>query len=298
MNFRTDLVIEQREAKPGELPEGVTSEEATAGPAKITRIKVLNQKGEEALGKKIGSYITIELPPFTDSADEIDDRYMAISNEIKALLPKEGLVLVAGLGNMSITPDALGPKTTHKVLATRHIMGEIARSAGLEDLRSVCVLSPGVLGQTGIETSEILAGIVEKVKPAAVIVVDALASRRLARLGCTVQISDTGIHPGSGVGNKRAEISRETLGVPVIAIGVPTVVDAATLAADLATDAGGDEKKAEELRKTVEPRGATMMVTPREVDLLVDRASALIALSINKALHPTMTPEDLLALAS
>ena len=169
----------------------------------------------------------------TDDFRNQEERIQTAAKEIRSLLPEKGLVLVAGLGNSDITPDDLGPRTANMILATRHISEELARAVGLIGLRPVAVLAPGVLGQTGIETGELLYSIVQRLSPAALIVVDALASRRLDRLGCTLQISDTGISPGSGVGNARPHISRETMGVPVISMGVPTVVDAATLAADL-----------------------------------------------------------------
>ena len=199
----------------------------------------------------------------------------AVCDELIEFLPK-GLVLVAGLGNTAITPDAIGPKAANGVLATRHIEGEIARSIGLDDMRPVAVISPGVLGQTGIETGEIIAGIAKLINPAAVIVIDALASRCLSRLGCTIQMSDTGICPGSGVGNARAEISKKTIGVPVISVGIPTVVDAVTLAQDLT---------GHECEKTVNPRGAKMIVTPQEIDLLVSRGASTVSMAINYALQ-------------
>lgn len=290
MEFRTDLALENKEELGGNVPRGVTVDELSIGLAKITRIRVENEEGAAALSRPKGNYITIEVPPFSDTAGEIDERLTAVSTELVKLLPEEGEILVAGLGNSDITPDALGPKAAARVLATRHISGELARSAGLGDLRKVSVVSPGVLGQTGIETGELLAGIAEKTHPAAVIAVDALASRRLSRLGCTIQISDTGISPGSGVGNHRQEISRKTLGVPVIAVGVPTVVDAATLVCDLA---GATDEERSRLKAAVEPRGASMVVTPREIDLLIDRAADMVSLGINQALHPHILPEDM-----
>lgn len=173
------------------------------------------------------------MPSLTDNFTETDKRLETVGNEIKRLLPVNGLVLVAGLGNMEITPDSLGPKTSRRVLATRHIGGEIARSTGLDRLRPVAVMQTGVTGQTGIETGEYILSIVRRIRPTAVVAIDALASRRTERLGCTLQISDTGISPGAGVGNHRTKITKETIGVPVIAIGVPTVVDAQTLAVDI-----------------------------------------------------------------
>ncbi len=292
MNIRTDLAIEQRELHPHE-EEGVQSEEFTSGKATISRIKITNEAGQQALGKAKGTYITVEVPPISTDAGIDAELTETLSKELENLLPQSGLVLVAGLGNSDITPDALGPKAASTVLATRHITGEVAKATGLGDLRGVAVLSPGVLGQTGIETGEIIAGIVEKIKPTAVIVIDALASRRLQRLGCTVQMTDSGISPGAGVGNNRKEISAATLGVPVIAIGVPTVVEAATLAYDITGSEPDDEKLSE-----IEPRGAKMIVTPREIDTLISRAAMLISHSINCALQKSLTPDDLLSLVS
>lgn len=287
MSTRTDLALELAEGLTN-VPEGVVSEELTVGDAKISRIQVTNKKGETAIGKPIGNYITIELPPFSGEGSMDESNLSVVKNEISRLLPKEGLILITGIGNAEITPDSLGPKTTALVLATRHISPELAKSAGLGDLRPVAVLSPGVLGQTGIETGEIIQGIVDKVKPSGVIVIDALAARRLSRLGNTIQISDTGISPGAGVGNTRKEISSVTLGVPVLSIGVPTVVDAATLVSDITADPNVSSR--DDL--------TNMIITPREIDLLIEHAARLISHALNCALHPTLSSEDLLALVS
>ena len=214
-----------------------------------------------------------------------------LSAELCKLLPDHGTILVAGLGNESITPDALGPRATRRLFATRHINGEIARVTGFQNLRPVAALCPGVLGQTGIETAEILESVVRGISPSAVIVIDALSSRRLSRLGTTVQLTDTGLSPGSGVGNKRAEISLRTLGVPVIAIGVPTVVDGATLIADWLDSYGIDPRKEPQFE-----RESFMMVAPKEVDLLIDRAAEVVAMGINCALQPTLDEQELLEL--
>lgn len=286
MSIRTDLALEQKELNP-DFTDGIESTEKQLGDIKITRIKITNRSGEKALGKPIGTYVTVEMPPLTDSGELNEDAVDAISNELVSFLPEKGLILVAGLGNTSITPDAIGPKAASGVLATRHIEGEIARSIGLEDMRAVAVIAPGVLGQTGIETGEIIAGIAELIKPAAVIVIDALASRCLSRLGCTVQMSDSGICPGSGVGNSRAEISRRTVGVPVIAVGIPTVVDAVTLAQDLT---------GQECKVTVNPRGAKMIVTPQEIDLLITRGAQTVSRAVNCALQQNTDRETLMAL--
>ena len=287
MDLRTDLALEQHEINSKNTVDGTEKTQTVHGSAKITEIKITNSSGEKALGRKIGTYITVELPGFGKNADVFGSGMQAVAAELKKLLPEEGLILVAGLGNEQITPDALGPKCTSLIFSTRHIGKELQKTLGFEKLRPVARIAPGVLGQNGIETSEILAGIVRQVSPAAIITVDALASRKLSRLGCTVQICDTGITPGSGVGNARAEISKETMGVPVIAVGVPTVVDAATLAYDLT----GQEQK---LGKS----GEKMMVTPREIDLITERAAKLVATAINTALQPDMNAEEIYTLVS
>ena len=293
MERRTDLAVEERELL-GEDIRGVEYSDDESGGLKIERLRILTQRAGQLLRKPVGTYITAQLPPLTDNIRDTDSRVKALAEEIRRLLPVNGLVLVAGLGNVEITPDALGPKTASRVLATRHITGEIARSTGLDRLRAVAVLNTGVTGQTGIETGELLQGIIRNIRPSAMIVIDALASRRLERLGCTVQISDAGISPGAGVGNRRTRIDAETMGIPVIAVGVPTVVDAQTLAFDLLDIE--DERSSIELSRSVSPQGRTMVVTPKEVDLLIRRASGLISLSINMALQTDIDTEDLLDL--
>ena len=293
MERRTDLAVEERELF-GEDVKGVDYEDEKIGGLKIERLRIRTERAGQLLKKPKGTYITAELPPLTDNVRDTDERLLALSGEIRKLLPVNGLVLVAGLGNPEITPDALGPKTASKVMATRHITGEIARSTGLDCLRAVAVTNTGVTGQTGIETGEMLLGVIKRIRPSALIVIDALASRRLERLGCTIQISDAGISPGAGVGNHRARIDSSTMGVPVIAIGVPTVVDALTLAFDLLDIT--DEKEGVRLMGEVSPKGRAMVVTPKEVDLLVDRAAKLISLSINYALQSGIEVDDLLNL--
>ena len=293
MERRTDLAVEERELL-GEDIKGIdySFEKITGLP--IERLHIITQRASQLLKKPMGHYVTVELPPLTDSIRDTDSRVKALAQEIRRLLPVNGLVLVAGLGNVEITPDALGPKAASKVLATRHIRGEVARSTGLDRLRAVAVVNTGVTGQTGIETGELLQGVIKNIRPSAVIAVDALASRRLERLGCTVQISDTGIAPGAGVGNRRIRIDQDTMGVPVIAVGVPTVVDALTLAFDLLDIS--DEKEGRELSDAVSPQGRSMVVTPKEIDLLIDRAAHLISLAINMALQTDIDTEDLLDL--
>ena len=291
MNFRTDLALERQELIGSERLRGVISETEIKDRVKITRIEITDETASRRLSKPIGNYVTAEVPPFSTDAEIFDGRLQILSEEIKNMLPVNGTVLVVGLGNISITPDALGPKSAGYILATRHISDELKKSIGFENMRSVASLSPGVLGQTGIETGEIVRGIVDRIKPTAVITVDALASRNLSRLGSTVQMSDTGISPGSGVGNQRKRLDEETLGVKVISIGVPTVVDGATLAHDLI-----DKEKSTSY--SVLPESEQMMVTPKEIDLLIERASKLVGMAINCALQPDISPEDIMSLVS
>ena len=286
MERRTDLAVEERELL-GEDIKGIeyTSEKVEGLP--IERLRILTKRAAQLLKKPMGHYVTVELPPLTDSIRDTDSRVRALSEEIRRLLPVNGLVLVAGLGNVEITPDALGPKAASKVLATRHIRGEVARSTGLDRLRAVAVVNTGVTGQTGIETGELLQGVIKNIRPSAMIAVDALASRRLERLGCTVQISDTGISPGAGVGNRRVRIDSDTMGIPVIAVGVPTVVDAATLAYDLLEQAGGRMDEATE--RAVFETGSRMFVSPKECDVMTEKISRFLADAVDLAVHRELT---------
>lgn len=289
MQFRSDLAIEVADEEQNLTEQDVKKEERRDGGACVTRLHILSARAAQAIQKPLGTYITIEVPPLTDNEETLDHAARLVAEELTSLLPKSGTVLVVGLGNRAITPDALGPESADMVLATRHIGGEFARSVGLDDLRPAAVLTPGVLGQTGTESGEIVRGVCSVVKPAAVVVVDALAARSVARLGCTVQLCDTGIAPGSGVGNNRRPLNQETLGVPVVGMGVPTVVDAATIVRDLT--AKGEESP------DLEPRGEGMMVTPREVDVMIHRAARLVAMAINGALQPAYSPLELIAVA-
>ena len=290
MQLRTDLAIEARELA-GDRVAGMDYREYRENGMKISRLTVNTRRAGQLLGKDAGTYITVEMPSLTDNFTETDERIKTIGREIRRLLPVNGLLLVAGLGNEKITPDSLGPKTGARVLATRHITGELARAAGLDRLRPVAVMNTGVTGQTGIETGEYILSIVKRIRPNAVIAVDALASRRIERLGKTVQISDAGISPGAGVGNHRTRINRETIGVPVIAIGVPTVVDAQTFAGDLLSESAVR-------RSAVLPdhNVRQMIVIPREIDLLTERASRLLAFSLNAAMQNAFDLKELVSL--
>ena len=272
MNFRTDLAVEAAVncRVSGEDVEQTCRKE---GSLVLHTTRILTPRGEAEVGKPRGRYITAVLPSLTDHEGDFAAYAAAIGGELAGMLPPEGTVLVVGLGNRAVTPDALGPATADLVLATRHIGGEFARTAGLTDLRPTAVMAPGVLGQTGTESSEIVRGICREIHPGAVIVMDALAARSVERLGRTVQLCDTGIAPGSGVGNDRRPLNREVLGVPVIGMGVPTVTD-------------------------VLLDGTTpMMVTPREVDIMISRAARLLAMSIHAALHPAYSPMELVEVA-
>ncbi len=285
MDLRTDLALEKRELLGREEPEGVESEESDQGGVKFTKIRVINEKGCEALGKPIGTYITAEIPELMKNPVTDEDMIEAVAAQLRSLLPKDGSILAVGLGNTRITPDAVGPKSVSMVLATRHIGKELSDEIGLGELRSVAGFVPGVLGRTGLEAAESVKGLVGAVSPSAIIVVDALAARKLSRLGTTIQISDIGIIPGSGVGNARKEITERSVGVPVISVGIPTVVDVGTLVADLT---GSNSEIPSESRD--------MIITPREIDIVIERASELIGMSINKALQPDISVDEMMML--
>lgn len=273
MNFRTDLAVEA--AVSSRLrEEDVAQETVKMGTLTLRRIRIRTPQGEAAVGKPRGRYVTAELPPLTDNERNLAQHAAIIGKELAGMLPPEGTVLVVGLGNRHMTPDALGPAAAEMVLATRHIRGEFARAAGLTDLRPTAVVIPGVLGHTGTESSETVRGVCREIHPAAVIVIDALAAGEVSRLGRTVQLCDSGIAPGSGVGNDRRPLNREVLGVPVIGMGVPTVVDAQVKGCD-----------------------TPVMMTPREVDLLISRAARLLAMSIHVALQPAYSPAELVEVA-
>ena len=278
MKNRTDLALESSEFVNGKELGGVRKKEKRSDKTLVTEIEIISDEASKRIGKPKGRYVTVEMTELSCDSELVDDRLFSLKAELEGLIPGgDGAVLVAGIGNEEITPDALGPECMKSVFPTRHIDSQLASDIGFDELRPVCALATGVLGQTGIETGEIIKSVVDSVKPVAVILVDALASSSLKRLGKTVQITDAGITPGSGVGNARKEISERTLGVPVIAIGVPTVVDADTISSGEEADSGD------------------MMVTPREIDVIIHRAARLVALALNCALQPEIEPEILLS---
>lgn len=289
MDFQTDLAMERSEILEKNNTNIIDKEEYISGSVKMTKFEITDEIISKTLEKPIGKYITAELPPFAEDTEMFDGRLDILSNELRSLLPKEGLILIAGLGNDLITPDALGPKCIEYVLATRHISESLARELGFSSLRPVAGIVPGVLGKTGIETGEIISGIAKCVRPSAVITVDALCSTNLHRLGKTVQFTDTGIVPGSGVGNARVGINRELLGVDVVSIGVPTVVNGKTLAEDI--------MKVDAQKKN-NGFSEDMIVTPKEIDRLIEHAAKLVAMVINHALQPDIDCEDILSLVT
>ena len=282
---RTDLAIEahelwQESAGKTTRLAGVKATEKKIQGYPVTRVDILDQEGEAALGKPAGSYRTLDLTAFWQRGDGFFDRAVrAVGQQVKELTPDSGPVLVVGLGNRAMTPDAVGPLAADSVLITRHLISAMPKH--FSGFRPVAVFRSGVLGTTGVESAEAVRGLVAEVQPALVIAVDALASRRCERVCTTVQLSDTGIVPGSGVGNHRSALNQETLGVPVYAVGIPTVVDAATLAADLLEESGLTEVNPERLRQGQQ----TLMVTPRDIDQQVRDLSKVVGYGINWALQ-------------
>lgn len=312
MNFRTDLALERRDLyrKANALDkeiDGIETEEEENGPRiKTARVKVLDENGAKAIGKPIGNYITIDIHRLKVATEEdIQESAEVLAKELRALLSKHSMqkdeILVVGLGNQYVTPDSLGPKVINDIDVTRHILTYMPQALSNET-RPVSAISPGVLGTTGIETLEILKGIVDNVHPKLLIVIDALASRSIERISSTIQLADTGITPGAGVGNTRKDLSKETLGIPVIALGIPTVVDAATIAADsldlfiqkLQKEANSneflnnlqEEDKYEMIKQVLVPEDYNFIVTPKEIDDLIENMSSVVARGINIATQP------------
>lgn len=284
---RTDLAAEARElaigSKVGDI-DGVDYEEVEVQSIKYQKLTIINENGQEALGKPIGTYYTAEISAVLRRESEtFIDTVTTLSQLIKELIGEissDSCTLVVGLGNRDITPDVIGPLCAESVLVTRHLKEHAPKDFAF--LSPVAAISPGVLGTTGIESADYIKWVCDNLKPERVIVVDALAARNLNRLCSTVQITDTGITPGSGVGNSRSAINKDVLGLPVVAIGVPTVVDIRSLLADM-----GDAKLSEETANSND-----MIVTPRNIDCEVACASRIVAYAINLALHKGLSVED------
>lgn len=289
MAFRTDLAVEaiENHKTAAALPHVRQADRTLEGFA-VHEVRILSEDAAREIGKPQGRYLTLELDALIRREEDAFPRACkALSTLLRELLPhpNDGPVLIAGLGNRMITPDAIGPQTADHVIATRHLVAQ--SPAVFADWRPVSALAPGVLGQTGVETGEVICGVLDRVRPAAVIAVDALAAGRLSRLLRTVQLADTGITPGAGVGNARAAINKETLGVPVIAVGVPTVVDGATLAHEISSQLG--QPACEALDDLSQP----VMITTRDIDREVADISRMIGYAVNMALHPHLSVADI-----
>lgn len=289
MAFRTDLAVEaiENHKTAAALPHVRQSDRTLEGFA-VHEVRILSEDAAREIGKPQGRYLTLELDALIRREEDAFPRACkALSTLLRELLPhpNDGPVLIAGLGNRMITPDAIGPQAADHVIATRHLVAQ--SPAIFADWRPVSALAPGVLGQTGVETGEVICGVLDRVRPAAVIAVDALAAGRLSRLLRTVQLADTGITPGAGVGNARAALNKETLGVPVIAVGVPTVVDGATLAHEISSQLG--QPACEALDDLSQP----VMITTRDIDREVADISRMIGYAVNMALHPHLSVADI-----
>ena len=310
LNFRTDLASERRDiyqkvqGTEGKLNGIESQKEQINEKLSVERVKITNEEGEKAIGKPKGIYTTIDIKNLKIAQEEeINKASEVLAKELGDIISmhidKQGEILVVGLGNESVTPDALGPKTINEIEVTRHFINYMPQYVK-EGTRMVSAISPGVLGTTGIETVEILKGVVQNINPKLVIVIDALASRSIERISSTIQISDTGIVPGAGVGNTRKEISQKTLEVPVIAIGIPTVVELATLVSEgidifierLQEKAESNEylnrlqqnDKYEEVKEALNIGEYNMIVTPKEIDGLIENMKEIVAQGINLAM--------------
>ena len=299
---RTDLAMESFGASGKSEMPGVRVSQWETGGVQLTEVVISDAGSAEELGKACGKYLTLESPLLRERDPETRMAMAALlGEELARLLPEDesAPVLVVGLGNRFITPDSLGALTVDRTLVTRHMTGsDFFRS----DLRSVCAVAPGVLGVTGVETLEMVRSLTESVRPGAVICIDSLSARSSARIGSTLQLTDTGIQPGAGVGNLRQALSAETLGVPVVAVGMPTVIYAATLARDAFEalsdpDAPQDEAALDAMeRELLSEDVGEMIVTPREIDALVVDAAGVIASGLNRALQPGLSDAEIAAM--
>lgn len=310
-NIRTDLALETKEKFDDDNVEipGVSVEEEYDPVFEVTTtvVKVETKKGAETMGRPMGTYITIEAPAMTEPDEgHHDEISRVLAEQMKPLLPikKELSVLVVGLGNRQVTPDAIGPNVVDNLFVTRHILREYGRhTLGMEGAQIISAIVPGVMAQTGMETAEIVKGIVDETKPDCIIVIDALASRSTKRLNRTIQVADTGIQPGSGVGNHRKGINEGTLGIPVIGVGVPTVVDAATIVNDTMENllnaleeseklkgvgniynSYNEAEKFQLIKELIAPNLNGMFVTPKNIDDTVKRVSYTISEGLNMLL--------------
>lgn len=319
-SIRTDLALEAKEMvseeKDVEIPGvKVTVEEDPEWDITVTWVEIFNDEGQEIMHKPKGNYVTIESSAMKENdMDAHQELIVALTTMLKRIVEvkRDDKVLVVGLGNRNVTPDALGPKVVEDLLVTRHLHDYLPDEIN-EAVSSVSALAPGVMGQTGVETVEIVESLVSKIKPDLVICIDALASRKTSRVNATIQIADTGVQPGAGVGNHRAGINQDTLGVPVIAIGIPTVVDAATVVNDTIEyliraikEQKGDSamllgalhdfdehEKYMLIKEVLTPYVGELFVTPKDVDASIDRISGIISNGLNLMLHEGLDREDI-----
>jgi spore protease len=318
--IRTDLALEARELASktvGERIPGLKTEIKEESGVIITSMQITTESAAQTLGKKMGHYLTIESPMLRNKDSDLQNRVSALFAKYFADylhtvgIPKEAKILIVGLGNWNVTPDALGPMVVENVLVTRHYF-ELMPDQVEPGYRQVSAIAPGVLGITGIETSEIVRGIVDKSKPDVVIAIDALASKALERVNTTIQIANTGIHPGSGIGNKRKGLTEQELGIPVIAIGVPTVVYASTIVNSTIemllrnfeqqtehTEAIlgllsslTETERLEMVKEVLDPLGHNLLVTPKEIDQFIEDMAHLIAGGLNAALHEAVNQQN------
>lgn len=292
MFFRTDMAVERRDLyrsanKLEDEINGIECEVDKTGDTTVTRVKITNHEGEKALDRKMGNYITIDMKKINNITTEKEEEIINVfSKELAAIVNKHVQsneeVLIVGLGNLYATPDSLGSKVVQNIEITRHIKIYLPNAID-QNTRSISAITPGVLGTTGIETAEIVKGIVQNIKPKLVIAIDSLCSKNIDRINKSIQISDTGIVPGGGVGNRQAELSKDTLGVPVIGLGVPTVLDAATIVIDTlnSCDIEVDENK---LVDKMQLNNFNFIVTPKEIDTLIDSMTNIVSEGINISL--------------
>ncbi len=292
MFFRTDMAVERRDLyrnanKLEDEIKGVECEEEKVEDMNITRVKITNSEGEQALQRKRGNYITIDIKKIHNITEEKENKIIEVfSKELRAIIDKHikpnEEILIVGLGNLYSTPDSLGSKVVQNIEITRHIKIYLPNAID-RNTRSVSAITPGVLGTTGIETVEIVKGIVDNIKPKLVIAIDSLCSKNIDRINKSIQISDTGIVPGGGVGNRQAELSKDTLGVPVIGVGIPTVLDAATIVIDTlkVCDVTISE---DEIVDKMKLNNFNFIVTPKEIDSLIENMTTIVSEGINMSL--------------
>ncbi len=307
MGIRTDLALEAKEIytesvqDTGDIDGVKVDVDKTEG-VTTTKITITNDNGARALSKPIGTYVTIEAPDIKYSTEVYEKACKLLAEEIKNMtdISADTKTLVVGLGNKNITPDALGPDVVSKLMVTNHMREHMKDFFG-DNLTSLCAIAPGVLGTTGMETAQIIKGVCQQIHPDLIICVDALASRSLDRISTTIQLSDTGINPGAGVDNNREGLNEKTLGVKVIAIGVPTVVDAHTIVSDsidiafndIQEEIPADWEKNRLIKEALTKNIKKLMVTPKDIDSVIEKTSKTVANGINLALHKNLTFEDI-----